>query len=87
MASRRGITSGIEMIDSGIGILSESLDRVFEPFYTTKPQGEGTGLGLSTSIGIVRSHGGFMDVYSERGGGTTFKVFLPDASRIPVPID
>ncbi|HEX9829356.1 MAG TPA: response regulator [Bacteroidota bacterium] len=63
--------------DSGIGVPQHLLEKIFEPFYTTKGPGKGTGLGLSTSYGIVRSHGGFMTVYSEVGKGTQFKVYLP----------
>ncbi|MCI0707451.1 MAG: response regulator [Ignavibacteriae bacterium] len=63
--------------DTGVGIPHHLLEKIYEPFYTTKGPGKGTGLGLSTSYGIVRSHGGFMSVYSEVGKGTEFKVYLP----------
>ena len=67
----------INVTDSGTGIPPEILDKIFEPFFTTKPLNKGTGLGLSTVLAIVESHDGLVDVYSEPGKGTTFKVYLP----------
>ena len=70
----------ITVADTGMGIPAEIIDRIFEPFFTTKEIGQGTGLGLSTVIGIVKSHGGFVDVISNTTGdnrGTQVKVFLP----------
>ncbi len=63
-----------------MGIPPEVIDRIFEPFFTTKEIGRGTGLGLSTAIGIIKSHDGFVEVTSDRGrnnSGTQFKIFLP----------
>jgi signal transduction histidine kinase len=63
--------------DQGAGIALEILPRIFEPFFTTKDVGEGTGLGLSVVYGIVRDHGGLVDVHSAPGQGSRFTAFLP----------
>ena len=67
----------IRIKDSGYGIESKHLKRIFDPFFTTKPTGEGTGLGLAVSYGIVKSHGGDIEVDSTPGSGTEFRVLLP----------
>jgi len=67
----------VEVTDTGLGIEPEHLPRIFDPFYTTKQVGRGTGLGLSVTYGIVEKHGGHIEVRSEKGEGSTFTVILP----------
>ena len=67
----------LSVTDTGQGIAPEHLDKIFDPFFTTKELGKGTGLGLSTVLGIVQSHDGFIQVHSQPGRGTQFKVYLP----------
>jgi two-component system, cell cycle sensor histidine kinase and response regulator CckA len=75
----------ITFSDTGTGIVPEHIDRIFEPFFTTKAPGEGTGLGLSTAIGIIRNHGGFLTVSSKIGIGTQFQIFLPAVGETELP--
>ncbi len=67
----------LKVADTGAGIAPENYDRIFEPFFTTKEKGKGTGLGLPTVLGLVKSHGGFVRFHSKVGVGTRFEVFLP----------
>ena len=67
----------IDFSDTGIGIKPEDMKHIFDPFYTTKPVGRGTGLGLSLVYGIIRTHGGYIEVKSEINKGTTFSIYLP----------
>lgn len=78
--SRDDKSAWIDVIDNGHGIVNEDVDQIFEPFYTTKQVGEGTGLGLSIVNRIVQEHGGRIDVQSEPGVQTRFRITLPQAS-------
>ncbi len=69
----------LSVSDTGVGISPENFERIFDPFFTTKGQGKGTGLGLSMVFGIVKNHGGCVDVRSEAGVGSVFRVYLPES--------
>jgi len=75
--ARPGRYVALAVADTGTGIPRGILEKIFDPFFTTKPPGRGTGLGLSTVQAIVRGHGGFMNVYTEEGRGSSFRVYLP----------
>ena len=71
----------VEVIDEGVGIRRADLNKIFEPFYTTKPPGRGTGLGLSVCYSIVSAHGGRIEVDSTPGAGSVFRILLPRHSQ------
>ena len=77
----------ITVADTGQGMSEEELEKIFDPFYTTKEVGKGTGLGLSTVFGIVNSHNGHITCTSESGKGTTFRIFLPTSDAEPEALD
>jgi PAS domain S-box-containing protein len=83
--SKPGRYAMVSVRDTGTGIPPQVIDKIFDPFFTTKEHGKGTGLGLSISLGIVRSHGGFINVYSEPDLGALFKVYLPTVDAEPAP--
>jgi two-component system cell cycle sensor histidine kinase/response regulator CckA len=88
-ASATGDQAVVRVADTGSGIAADCLPRIFDPFYTTKDAGKGTGLGLATAFGIVAQHGGRIDVTSRVGSGTAFEVVLPASAQqtaAPAPV-
>ena len=79
----QGARVALCVTDSGVGMSAEVRERAFEPFYTTKPRGKGTGLGLAMVYGIIEQHGGSVRIESEPGCGATFEVLLPAANGVP----
>jgi PAS domain S-box-containing protein len=83
--ARPGSWLHLKVEDTGSGMAPEIIEKIFDPFFTTKPLGEGTGLGLSTSLGIIKSHHGFLRVHSTPGTGTTFEIYLPALTGSTAP--
>ena len=84
--ARPGSYVRLSVADSGVGMDGATLARMYEPFFTTKPKGRGTGLGLPTVYGIVQQSGGFITAYSEVGRGTTFHIYMPRVDKSTEPV-
>jgi len=76
----------VRITDTGEGIDPENLSKIYDPFFTTKGVGSGTGLGMAVTYGIVQEHSGTIDVVSEKGSGTSFELVFPSATRQPQKI-